>query len=144
MNTNEPQTPSWQPITALPIIFDLAGAQLEDVQSVFDALVKCRSRPHLLDGATLARTRQVYGEQRKFLPIQREQIARWQSVALAPPEREELAHLSARIDLLAALLDDLLTLAEELSHGPIDRVMGMSDADLAAAVLSGTLKLPQR
>ncbi len=144
MNTNEPQTPSWQPITALPIIFDLAGAQLDDVQAVFEALLKCRSRPHVVDNATLARTQQVYGEQREFLPIQREQIARWQSGPLTPQEREGIAHLSARIDRLAALLDDLLSLAEELSHGTIDRIMGMSDADLATAVLSGSLKLPQR
>ncbi|MBF6989558.1 hypothetical protein [Cupriavidus sp. IK-TO18] len=144
MNTNEPQTPAWQPIAALPVILDLAGAQIEEVQATFDALIRCRSRPHVLDGATLARTRQVYGEQRDFLPIQREQVARWLSGPLTAQEREALAHLSARIDRLAALLDDLLALADELPHGTIERIMGMSDADLAAAVLSGSLKLPQR
>ncbi|SPC06646.1 hypothetical protein [Cupriavidus oxalaticus] len=98
MNTNEPQPPAWQPIAALPVILDLAGAQIDEVQATFDALTRCRSRPHVLDDATLARTRQVYGEQRDFLPIQREQVARWRSGPLTPQEREALAHLSARID----------------------------------------------
>ncbi len=36
-----------------------------------------------------------------------------------------------------------LALADELSLGTIARIMGMSDADAAAAVLSDSLKLPQ-
>ncbi|TDN59160.1 hypothetical protein [Paraburkholderia sp. BL10I2N1] len=144
MNTNEPQSPVWQPITALPVIFDLAGAQLAEAQGTFDALAQCRLHPHVLDDATLARTCQVYGEQRDFLPVQREQVARWRSGPLTPEQQEGVAHLTARMDRLAALLDDILALADELSRGTIDRIIGMSDADLAAAVLSGAIKLPQR
>ncbi|AJY40462.1 hypothetical protein I6G56_26085 [Burkholderia humptydooensis] len=55
-----------------------------------------------------------------------------------------LAHLTARADQLSALQDQILRLVDELSSGTIDRIMGMSDADLAAAVLSGRLKLPKR
>ncbi len=76
----------------------------------------------------LARTRQIYSEQREFLPVQ----------------REMLAHLTARADQLSALQDQILALVDELSQGTIERMMGLSDADLAAAVLSGRLNLPKR
>ncbi|WP_454754586.1 hypothetical protein [Cupriavidus necator] len=57
---------------------------------------------------------------------------------------EKILRCAGPPDRLAALLDDLLALADELSQSTIDRIMGMSDADLAAAVLSGSLRLPQR
>ncbi|WP_265341764.1 hypothetical protein [Burkholderia pyrrocinia] len=40
--------------------------------------------------------------------------------------------------------DQILALVDELSQDTIDRIIGMSDADLAAAVLSGHLKFPKR
>lgn len=45
--------------------------------------------------------------------------------------------MTARADQLSALHDQMLALVDELSQGTIDRIMGMSDADLAAAVLWG-------
>ncbi|KDP86638.1 hypothetical protein CF70_006230 [Cupriavidus sp. SK-3] len=117
---------------------------MTDGQTAYDGLLQCRTRPHVLDDATLARVTQVYGEQRDFLPVHREQVSRWQALALSPAQRDEVAHLSARLDRFDALLGDILALAQELSPGTIDRLMGMSDEDLAAAVLSGALKLPRR
>ncbi|MGF6546864.1 hypothetical protein [Paraburkholderia youngii] len=54
------------------------------------------------------------------------------------------AHLTARADQLSTLQDQILALVDELSQGSINRIMGMSDANLAAAVLSGRLNLPKR
>ncbi|MDF3084383.1 hypothetical protein [Burkholderia sola] len=83
-------------------------------------------------------------EQREFLPVQREQFKRWQSEISTPEQRDMLAHLTARADQLSVLQDQILALVDELSQGTIDRIMGMSDADLAAAVLSRHLKPPKR
>ncbi|WP_171845265.1 MULTISPECIES: hypothetical protein [Burkholderia] len=55
-----------------------------------------------------------------------------------------LAHLTARADQLSALQGEILALVDELSQGTIDRIMDISDAELAAAVLSGRLDLPKR
>ncbi|WP_175817699.1 hypothetical protein [Burkholderia diffusa] len=144
MNPNEPRTPVWRPISYLPIVFDLFGGQLEEAQALHGKLVSCRPHPHVLDDATLGRIRQVYSEQREFLPVQREQFKRWQSEVSTPEQRDMLAHLTARADQLSALQDQILALVDELSSASIDRLMGLSDADLAAAVLSGRLNLPKR
>ncbi|MGU4701509.1 hypothetical protein K6L09_33105 [Burkholderia cepacia] len=96
----------------------------------------------MLDDATLGRIRQGYREQREFLPVQREQFRRWQSEVSTPEQREMLAHLTARTDQMSAMQDRILALVNELSQGTIDRIMVVSDADLAAAVLSRHLKLP--
>ncbi|WGS40166.1 hypothetical protein LFL97_39555 (plasmid) [Burkholderia sp. JSH-S8] len=86
----------------------------------------------------------MYSEQREFLPVQREQFKRWQSEVSTPEQRDMLAHLTARADQLSALQDQILALVDELSQGTIDGIMGMSDVDLAAAVLSGRFNLPKR
>ncbi|MCW3639926.1 MULTISPECIES: hypothetical protein [Burkholderia] len=144
MNPNEPRTPVWRPVSYLLIVFDLFGGQLEEAQALHGKLVSCRLHPHVLDDATLARIRQVYSEQREFLPVQREQFKRWQSEVSTHEQRDMLAHLTARADQLSALQDQILAVVDELSSGSIDRLMGMSDADLAAAVLSGRVNLPKR
>lgn len=144
MNPNEPRTPVWRPISYLPIVFDLFGGQLEEAQALHGKLVSCSPHPHVLDDATLGRIRQVYSEQREFLPVHREQFKRWQSEVSTPEQRDMLSHLTARADQLSALQDQILALVDELSQGTIDRIMGMSDVDLAAAVLSGRFNLPKR
>ncbi|RQR49661.1 hypothetical protein DIE19_31520 [Burkholderia sp. Bp9126] len=144
MNPNKPRTPVWRPISYLLIVFDLFGVQLEEAQALHDKLVSCRPHPHVLDEATLARIRQMYTEQRDFLPVQREQFKRWQSEVSTPEQRDMLAHLTARADQLSALQDQILALVDELSQGTINQIMGMSDAELAAAVLLGHIKPPKR
>ncbi|MGF6473119.1 hypothetical protein [Paraburkholderia youngii] len=126
------------------IVFDLFGGQLDEAQSLHAKLESCRPHPHVPDDAMLARIRQIYSEQRELLPVQREQFKRWQFEVSTPEQRDMPAHLTARADQLSTLQDQILALVDELSQGSINRIMGMSDANLAAAVLSGRLNLPKR
>ncbi|MDN7445518.1 hypothetical protein QZM64_40845 [Burkholderia cepacia] len=61
-------THAWQPIRFLPIVFDLLGVELDDARATLDKLTQCRSRPQVLDDATLERVRHLYSEQRNLLP----------------------------------------------------------------------------
>ncbi|QRR07537.1 hypothetical protein FPJ27_14605 [Burkholderia sp. MS455] len=142
MNQNEPRTPVWRPVSYLLIVFDLFGGQLDEAQSHHAKLESptspragrrnARPNPADLQRAT------------ELLPFQREQFKRWQFEVSTPEQRDMLAHLTARADQLSALQDQILAPVDELSQGSINRIMGMSDADLAAAVLSGRLNLPKR
>ncbi|MDD1494088.1 hypothetical protein [Burkholderia thailandensis] len=142
--STESRAPTWRSISFLPIMFELFGAQVREAQITYDKLMSCRPRPHVLDDATLARVRQVFTDQRDLLPVQRDQMQRWQREATTVEQREMLARLSARADRLSALHDQVLALVDELSLSTIDRLMDMSDADLAMGVLSGLFKLPGR
>ncbi|WP_196217728.1 hypothetical protein [Burkholderia cenocepacia] len=88
MLPNEPRIPVWRPVIFLSIIFDLFGGQLEEAQALHYKLALCHAHPRVLDDATLVRIRQVYCEQREFLPVQREQFTRWQS-EISTPESEK-------------------------------------------------------
>jgi hypothetical protein len=44
-----------------------------------------------------------------------------------------------RVDLVNKLLDEILDLAEELSKGTIDKILGMPDGELGLAFLLGQL-----
>ncbi|KVE25414.1 hypothetical protein WS67_18295 [Burkholderia singularis] len=92
MKPNEPRTPVSRPVSHLLIVFDLFGGQLEEAQALHDKLVSCRPHPHVLDDAALARIRQVYSEQREFLPVQREQFKRWQ-FEVSTPEQRTCSHI---------------------------------------------------
>ncbi|MDN7592136.1 hypothetical protein [Burkholderia seminalis] len=137
-------THAWQPIRFLPIVFDLLGVELDEARATLDKLTQCQARPQVLDDATLERVRHLYSEQRNLLPVQREQFLRWQPEATTLELREMLARVTARADRLSALQDQIFALLDELSRGTIDKIMGMSDAELAEAILSGRLKLPPR
>lgn len=144
MDANAHRTPTWRPIRFLPIVFDLLGVELDEARTTLDKLTQCRARPQVLDDATLECVRHLYSEQRNLLPVQREQFLRWQPEATTLEQREMLARVTARADQLSALQNQIFALLDELSRGTIDKITGMSDAELAEAILSGRLKLPPR
>ena len=109
-------SPNWQPIEALPLIAGMLDGQLHDVRQPVANLEKCRNRPGVLDDYSVSRLLEVFGEQRDFVPIYREQLARWQQLPLDDETRLEINRLNAVIDQWTVALDSVLYLAKTLPH----------------------------
>ena len=67
----------WQPIGMLLVIGSMIDGWLDDVDTQFQALAKCRPTPHLLDDYTVGRVVEVYSVQRNDVPLFEEQLRRW-------------------------------------------------------------------
>ena len=128
-------TPHWQPLTALPLIASLIDGELADGQEHYATLLAGRDRPHVLDDATVERSIKLHTEQRDFLWVFAEQLARWRNEQLTDAQRRELNRLEGQLERLRTVLDAILELAEELQHGTIERVLAKSDLELGIEAL---------
>ena len=131
---NDP-LPHWQPLTALPRIGSIIDGELADGQEHHATLLSVRDRPYVLDDATVERSIKLHTEQRDFLWVFAEQLARWRNERPTDTQRRELDRLEGQLDRLRAVLSDILELAEELQQGTIERVLAKSDLELGIEAL---------
>jgi signal transduction histidine kinase len=94
-----------------------------------------RDRPQVLDDATVERSIKLHTEQRDFLWVFAEQLARWRNEQPTDAQRRELDRLEEQLERLRAVLDDILALAKELKQGTIERVLAKSDLELGLEAL---------
>ena len=127
--------PHWQPLTALPLIASIIDGELADGQEHHASLLAVRDRPYVLDDATVERSIKLHTEQRDFLGVFAEQLARWRNERPTDAQRRELDRLERQLDRLRAVLEDILKLAEELKQGTIERVLAKSDLELGIEAL---------
>lgn len=131
--------PHWQPLTALPLIASLIDGELADGQEHQATLLSVRDHPHVLDDATVERSIKLHTEQRDFLGVFAEQLARWRHKRPTSTQSRELDRLEGQLERLRAVLNDIFELAEELKQGTIERVLAKSDLELGIeALLRGT------
>lgn len=128
-------TPNWQPLTALSLIASLIDGELADGQEHHATLLSVRDRPYVLDDATVERTIKLHAEQRDFLGVFAEQLARWRNEHPSDAQRRELDRLEGQLERLRKVLSDILALAEELQQGTIERVLAKSDLELGIEAL---------
>lgn len=119
--------PHWQPLTALPLIASLIDGELADGEEHQASLLAVRDRPHVLDDATVERSIKLHTEQRDFLGVFTEQLARWRNEQPTDAQRRELERLEGQLKRLGAVLSAILKLAKELQQGTIERVLAKSD-----------------
>jgi hypothetical protein len=127
--------PHWQPLTALPLIASLIDGELADAQEHHATLLTVRDRPHVLDDATVERSIKLHTEQRDFLGVFAEQLARWRNEQPSFAQSRELDRLEEQIERLRVVLSAILALAEELQQGTIERVLAKSDLELGIEAL---------
>ena len=127
--------PHGQPLTALPLIASLIDGELADGQEHQATLLSVRDQPYVLDDATVERSIKLHTEQRDFLWVFAEQLARWRHERPSDAHRRELDRLEGQLERLRAVLSDILKLADELQQGTIERVLAKSELELGIETL---------
>ena len=123
----------WQPLSALPKVSRDVDEQFRNTREQYEQLLRTRDQPHLLDDATVARVMRLVKDELEFLPVYREQLARWYQSQPAPGQFIDLDRMTHQLDRWRELLEQQLALAQELTK---------SDHELAAALLAGDMKFP--
>ncbi len=126
---------NWQPISEMPLIASMIDGALEDTREHMETLTEARTRPHVLDDATIDRTERIHAEQMEFVDIYAQQISRWRTERPSPDQTHELDRIEAQNGKLRTVTADVLASAKELRKGTIERVFGMSDIELGLHVL---------
>ncbi len=134
-------TPRFHPITALPMIAEAIDGMLSDAETQWPNLDVARDKPYVLDDATIERVIRCYSEQCTYVPIYKEQLARWAKLDLTGEQRAKVKRSQGQINDLDRILSDILDLAQELKQNTIEKVLAKDDAEVALDVLLGKLKM---
>lgn len=132
--------PTWQPLSALPLIRSLIEGMLQEAEEHYQTLQAARLRPHVLDDETVRRIIEVFGAQADDLWLFEEQLSHWQQARPTLAQRQALERLSGQLTRLREVLASILALVDELKQGTIETVLSKSDIELGLEVLSGKRK----
>jgi len=135
--------PQWHPITMLPMIAMAVDGQVKALEEGYGGLKEAREKPYVLDDATVNRTIKVHEKTLDDAWVFEEQLARWSREELDGPQRQEVERLTGQMAKRCEICRKVIELAQELKKGTIDRIMRMSDKEVAMAVMMGKLKLPK-
>lgn len=130
---------NWQPLSFMPVLLEQITNQAIDLAKLKSSLESARGKPHVLDDFTVDRVKHVHTEQRSMMPVFREQCVRWRKKATAQKDLDAIQATSEQVERVDTLLGEIIELADELSKGTIDKILGMSDGELGLAFLRGQL-----
>jgi hypothetical protein len=122
---------NWQPLNQIPLIASMIDGALADTREHLETLTEGRSRPHLLDDATINRSERVHTEQMEFVDLYEQQIRRWRAENPSAAQNTELDRIEKENRQLRAVTANVLALAPELRKGSIDRILEMSDFEIS-------------
>ena len=125
------ERPDWQPISRLPLI----DAMLQDAEEHYQTLLQASPKPHVLDDYIVGRLFEVFGNQKDVLWLFEEQLARWKMDKLSVGQRHEVDRLTEQVGRCRTVIDSILSLAEQLKEGTIDKVLAKSDLELGLEFL---------
>ncbi|GCE32193.1 hypothetical protein KDA_76770 [Dictyobacter alpinus] len=128
--------PQWRPISFLPSLAHHIDGMLKDDQDQYTNLLRAKNKPHVLDDFTVNEVIRVFSTAKADLPLFDEQLRRWGAEQkLTNTQRQEIIRLKAQMQKLHEVVEQILTLANELSKGTIQKVMAKSDEQLGLEAL---------
>jgi hypothetical protein len=133
----------FQPLSELAQIARGIDEQFDNTRELYEHLCTGRDRPHLLDDSVIERVLRHVADQVQFLPVYRAQLARWYQSQPTAEQYIQLDRVTHQLDRWEALLKQQRALAEELGAGTIDKMMALSDDELAKGVFSGKIPFPK-
>jgi hypothetical protein len=129
------EQPHWHPIAMLGTIARHIDGMVEADQEQLTTLQEARTRPYVLDDDTVSRVKRAFTTQREDFWVFEEQLRRWQAGQLTAQQSAEVTRLRGQMAKLRQINSDVLTLAEELSKGTIEKQFAKSDFELGLEAL---------
>ncbi|MCA9933344.1 MAG: hypothetical protein KC415_05440 [Anaerolineales bacterium] len=131
-----------RPLSFLPALTEVIIGSLAQTKEQHESFAAARHKPHVLDDALVDRAIRLYEEQLTSIPLHERQLTWWLADEITDAQRYQVQDLQTKLPQLRAKTEALLALLAELKQGTIDRIMEMSDEELALKVLRGELNPP--
>jgi hypothetical protein len=128
--------PQYHPIENLWLISQVIKGSVQQARDLTKVLKEAEHQPYVLDDSLVNRAIKQYQEGLEFVPIYREQLRRWQELKLTDSQAPLVAELQKDVETMQVLYTDGLAMAKKMAEFTIDKVMGMSDLEVALKSLS--------
>jgi hypothetical protein len=139
--TKKPMAIINHPIVMLPIIKNAIAVSLEETQNLHTLLLKAKDKPHILNDNLVERAIKQYQDGIEFIGLYNNQVKLWESRPMTNNQAKEVETLKTVITQLETLYQEALAHANKLSEHTIDKILKMSEVELALKVLSKEIKI---
>ena len=136
------EKPNWQPLSMLPTIASIIDEEIDNFEDLYKNLGEARKKPHVMDDMIIDR---AINNHRKYLEgawVYDEQLSRWKKEKLTGEQYREIQRLAGQMIKYRKMCEEIIAVSEEIKKGTINRILEMSDEEVAIAVLTGKLKRP--
>ena len=130
------------PIDALPMLAYAIDGALDAAKDQLENMQRAKNKPHVLDDQLVNQLLESYTKQNESIADEKALCLHWKKTKLSAQQRETLDGLLNNLVELERVNQQILFLAEHFKNHTIDKIMGMEEADLALAYLSGELYPP--
>ena len=136
------EKPNWQPISMMSMIASIIDGEVENFEDLYKNLCEARKKPHVMDDMIVDR---AINNHRKYLEeawVYDEQLVRWKKEELTREQCRETERLTGQMVKYRKMCEEIIAVSEEIKKGTINRILEMSEEDVAMAILTGKLKRP--
>lgn len=129
------EEPTWQPVSMLAMLTDHIAEGVAMVREQHATLEEGRTKPYVLDDATVARVKQVFTQTAADNELFAEQGRRWAAMDLSAEQRQGVERYAVLVEQMQTETTAILALADELARGTIETVLAKSDLELGIEAL---------
>jgi hypothetical protein len=122
--TSQKPKMKWLPVSAIPHIASQMEGLLAADERNYEALLKAKLRPGLLDSETLDRLIQAFTAQGRELAPCEEQLVRWKNAVMSDAHRDDLNRIGERLERIRGVVTSILALASEVKASASGRPQG--------------------
>jgi hypothetical protein len=136
--------PKWLPLDKIKTVRGYIDEELDNGRELLGTLLKAWTKPHVMDDALLDRVARVNKKKREDLWMYRGQMEHWLGdKRVSEADKKEIEGVGAQVKAIEEIYAKMLSLADELREGSINRIMEMDDMELAMRTLMGNIKPPK-
>jgi len=136
------EEPQWQPVSMISTIASIIDEEVKNFEDLYRPLCEARKKPHVMDDITLDRAINNHSKYLEEAWVYDDQLVRWKKENLTEKQSREIERMTGQMVKYRKICKDIVAVSEEIKKGFINRILEMSDEDLALAVLTGKLKMP--
>jgi hypothetical protein len=131
----------WYDINSMEMLVELGEKTLIEAKTQYKNLINCKDKPHVLDDYTIVRVINFYADEIKLIDDTEKQFSDWETkLDLNLEQKDKIKKGNSVIRESRIIFRKILTLAEELKKGTIDRILEKDDLELGIEFLLKQMK----
>ncbi len=133
---------TWYPIEKIALFESTVADGIAATEENYATFLEAKNKPHVLDDSIIDRAIRLYSGQIEDVGYIDQQNTRWRKGTLTASQQDRVDALAYKSEYFRKLTEKTLFLVKELRKGTINRIIEMSDEEVALKVLSGEIVLP--
>lgn len=107
-------------------------------QDLLNSLEKAKSKPHVLDDATLQHVQRVYTDQQHEIKLYQSLSSQWLKEKIkTPQQKDRLKEFTSKIEAVVCLNKRIFFLVDFFKAHTIEKILKKNDFELAMELLTG-------